>query len=721
MKKKNILLTITAIMALTGCNNNKKIKNPEGVDIAKILLANERLDENQLRNEGDLFTSGKEAFNQIQKATKKYALNPNHEVKSAFKKDGTRYTWSGLEDYSNFLSYFYSYSDSIEHSAKKGSSLIELTKESIKTTDTWIKFNGNTQILLTVDKNSETIISQDKEQYEICRRYQNDLGQNTFEMFISNNGTNAESRMTYIPGLRYEFTLLQEDDLLVIVANKDKGYWDIMSTSYNEMYNKDSMSFSNFVIKDEAIYETTYTIGNYDGSIDEYFGSIKLVSSDGKSDMISIDDNSVSIFTTGIKGLDCFYIDALDSEVGDANLYDQREQFKVLYNGEGDNRSYFTDSQSDVIAKFSNGKELKKGDSFNGGEVLGTCVNPIGDMDFYGEINLQFNESNINFILNNIESLMKEYEFTFKDDFNVIKEALTFAKKDSTDFSKYYLWQDNHINDFDSIDNAVQIEKHSINNFASLYKKYEDYPVTKMNGQWEIDDSYSFADLDIISNGSITNSETSLIIDNISVEIEQNSLLTNNTDYQICFAFAKENNNQYYDLYNLDFENPLTYEYNQNKLVDNSKFKLTQKATIELPLLEDGEYTLVAYIATASEGIRVSNPTSVHGEVNETTQNKEGFINILKNDTDNKINISSSKTSTINLSLDGDYTYEELYLLLESYAYKYGRVTGTDLEKENNNSWESIDNNSSILKGKYRLLYFNNSFEVEDYIIAIIK
>ncbi len=305
--KRKFIIGVISLLLLVGCGNKT---NPEGVDIAKVLLANERLDEDDLS--GDIFTSGKKAFNQIKEMTKKYSYQSKN-IKSAFNKNGTRYTWSDSPEYSNFLSYFYSYADSIEHNAEKGSQMIELAKTSVQTIDCWIKYDGNNQILLNVDKNSETIISRDDEQYEICRRYQNEIGQNTFEMFISNSGTNYKSRMTYIPNLRYEYTSIQNDTLLVIVANKDKGYWDIMSTSYNEQYDENSMTFSNFVMKDEAIYETTYTIEKNNGITNEILGDIKLVSSNGKCDMLSISNNQFSIFTTGINGLDSFYIDAQDN------------------------------------------------------------------------------------------------------------------------------------------------------------------------------------------------------------------------------------------------------------------------------------------------------------------------------------------------------------------------------------------------------------------------
>lgn len=713
---RKFIIGVISLLLLVGCGNKT---NPEGVDIAKILLANERLDENDLS--GNLFTSGKKAFNQIKKMTKKYSYQSKN-IKSAFNKNGTRYTWSDAPEYSNFLSYFYSYADSIEYNAEKGSELIELAKTSIQTVDCWIKYDGNNQILLNVDKNSETIISRNDDQYEICRRYQNEIGQNTFEMFISNSDTNSKSRMTYIPNLRYEYTSIQDDTLLVIVADKDKGYWDIMTTSYNLEYDENNRTFSNFVMKDEAIYETTYVLERDDGNINEYFGDIKLVSSDGKSDMLSINDNQFSIFTTGINGLDCFYIDAQDNEVCNAEN-DRSGNYKVLYIGEGNDRSYFTDDYSSVIAKFNNEKELKKGDKlYNEIEILGTSIAPIGDVDFYGKIDLSFNNNETESNLSSLEKLMKDYGFSFKDNYDVIKEAIRFSKKDSKDFGKYYLWQGNHINDFDSIDKSIKIEKDLINECDDLYSSFKDKTVIKNNDQWNIDDSYQFSNVNIVSNGNIYNENNNISINNLSLEVENTSLFTRNTDYQISFAFAKENNGKYYDLYHLDFENSISYKFEKDTLNDSSnKLQLKQNAILELPILEEGTYILVAYVSTYNDDIRITNPIGVKGNINEITNNKEGFINTLKNNENNEICINSTQTSTINIDLKGSYTYEQLYLLLESYGYKYGNVINSDLEKENNSNWDIIDNNSNITSGTYRLKYYNNILETNAYIVAVVK
>lgn len=727
MKNKKILTISLILFLLTSCGN-KKNQSITGEDFAKVLLANERLDENQLRNEGNLFDSGKKAFAQIKNAIRKYSKNTkNTEIKPAFNKEGNMYTWSAAPEYSNFLDYFYSYANGIEQNAEKGCDLIELAKSSVEIVDSWIKLSKNHQILLTVDKNSETIFSRYDDQYEICKRSQNSSGQNVFEMFIANSETNAKSRMTYIPGIKYEFTSLQDDMTLVIVANKDKGYWDIMSTTYDSQYDQNSITFSNFVMKDEAIYETSYSIMEENGKTSEYYGSIKLISSDGKNDLLSIDGSYINIYTTGINGLECFYIEANDNEVGSALDYDNNENYKVLYVGNENDKQYFTNSNGEAIARFTNGMELKKDDTFNNSEIRvnGNMVNPIGDIDFYGQIELSFANDDISYMLNGLSQVMEMCGFTFKDSFEVLRDAIIFAKNDNESFGKYYLWQGYHVNSMENIYKAIAIEHNLINDFVKLYENYKNKSVVKVNKQLEVEEEYEFSNLNIVSNGTISNIENEINIEDITLKVLDSSLFVNNSNYQISFAFAKENDNSYFDLYILDFDNPITKKFDESSLENNSaikdRFTLTQSATLKIPTLDEGNYVLVAFISTVNDGIRMTNPISISGNITEVSIEGNGSTSTLANNQENKICLNSTKSATIMLNLEGNYEYNELYLLLESYAYMNGQFGGYNLEKEKLSNWNIVEESTLIEKGTYRLKYYNSNLQMDGYIIATIN
>lgn len=710
--KKKLLISILSLMMCVSCGF--KNGNADNTTVIKVLLANERLNDDTINND-NIFVDGKKAFDTIKESSIHYSNKiKQNNIKESFNINGNRYIWKDTPDYSNFFDYFNSYSSSIEYNATQGSLLIDNTKNNVRTIDKWVKIK-NEEVLLSVEKNKETIISRTDDQYEICNRTQNEYGQNVFEMFIANSSTDAKSRMKYIPNLRYEFTSIQHDNMFVVVADKDKGYWNIMSTSFNLNEEIEETFFTNLVIKDESIYETTYS----NGINNEYYGDIKIISSDSKNDMIRIEGNNVYIYTTGINNLDSFYIDVSNDQVIDitnTGYPENIDNYQVFVIGEGNDKSYFTINNSSVIAKFENGKEMKIGDTFydDAVEVLGTNVEPIGGIDFYGIINLYFKSDDVDSILNYLNRLMNDYNFTFKDDFEVINESIKYAYVDSSNFKDYYLWHNMNINNLDNVKNIVNLEKELINNFVKLYEKNKDFEVINSNKQLSIDGNLKFSNIRIVFTGEINNSDFNISVDNFSVEVEDTSLFNVGEEYYICFALAIEKEGNYYNLLPLDLKESITKTFN-----GESNFILQQKASFSIPTLEEGEYFLVSYVASKNDDIRVTNPVSVEANVNNVHNNEDGIINEISNK-NNKIVVLSSKTSLINITLNNITSYDELYFKLESYAYKHGNTLNGKIEKENGSSWYEISVNDSISSGNYRLKFFNTSKNIESYVVAHI-
>ncbi len=710
--KKILFFVMTSVMLLTlaGCN---KVTVKNGTEAAKILLANERLDEAKLKSEGTIFTSGAKAFKKIKDTTAMYR-EQDYSVKLTSYTENNTYVWDGFNDYSNFLEYFKSYSDNIEFNAKAGADLIDSTKKNIKIVDTWIKISRYEEILLLVDEDSETILSRSDSQYEICRRKQNDLGQNVFEMFIHNSDTNSKSRMTYIPGLRYEFTMMGNDDILVIVADKDKGYWDIMSTVI-PLENQESISFTNLVMKDEAIYENSYVLFESNGERYESYNGVELVTSDGKSDLLMAAGNMLYLYTTGINGLNKLYLNAASDEVFDGSngqFPEDLDKYKVYFVGEGNDKQYYTQADSDAIAQFDSGKELKKGDVLYDGliTVSGTTIYPIGGIDFYGDITLRFNTDDINDMLNGLEMLMNDYGFTLKGDYNEIKSSVSYAIQDSINFSKYYKWQGNNINSMQDIINSIGIEQALVNDFMNIYNSVKNNEIIKLKNQGQLSNEYHFSDLIVVSSGSITNSKFNIKIDGLALKAENTNLFVLNEKYKIELGFALEEDNEFIGIYRLN-SNAEAIEYT------GSSFEATLSTAISVPTLESGNYTLVAYIATV-DGIRVTNPIALTGEIATARNDLNGLANELYS-SNGIIKLSSSKMDNINITLADKYTYYELYEELKMYAYKYGMTANSQLEYYNGTDWSVLDSSANIQSGTYRLAYITNNNTA--YIVAAIQ
>ena len=63
MKKfSKFIMMAVLLSSFAGC---KSVAPSNGTEVAKILLANERLDEGELRKDGNIFSQGKQAFDRI--------------------------------------------------------------------------------------------------------------------------------------------------------------------------------------------------------------------------------------------------------------------------------------------------------------------------------------------------------------------------------------------------------------------------------------------------------------------------------------------------------------------------------------------------------------------------------------------------------------------------------------------------------------------------------
>lgn len=698
-----IIISLCLILFIsTGCSN-KKISN--GTDAAKILLANERLDSKVLKKDENIFNKGKEAFETIKRETRKYSKRVNqNQIKNSFKKEGTKYTWSDAPEYSNFISFFDSYAINIEHTAERGSSLIDSTKKNIRIVDKWIKVD-QTEILLTVEENSETIFSRIEDQYEICRRYQNELGLNVFEMFIENTSTNARSRMTYIPGLRYEFTITQGEHMLVIVADKEKGYWDIMTTGGMVNEKNTHITFNNLVMKDEAIYETSFTITEED----IYYGGVKLVTEDAKSDILYYDHRRITLYTTGIVGLDNFYIYANDDEVYNLTQNDHRypenpKKYKVFSVGEGNDIQYFTDNVNSPTAKFENGKELNAEDAFYDNQIMvsNLLVTPTGGIDFYGEINLTFQEEDFDSNFSNLIKLADDIGFSLKGGNEQIYNSLKYALKDSINFSKYYLWQGNNINSLKEFDDSLNKELQLIEEFFNLYNSKKDLEVISIRNQAKLESSMHFTNLLYNKKGNISNEGFNIKIEELNVKTKDTILFVNGENYKLELAVALLEDSVYKNIV------PIA-SFDNSKVYNNEKeFEIEGSISATIPLLEEGEYVLVVYIATLEEGIRITKPIQLEGTITKDTISIDGIYNSIYSE-NNQIIVKSSKDININLILEGSYTYDSLYELMESYAYKHGLTTDDVLQFKEGSNWKDLSDRDNIIKGIYRLRYISDN------------
>lgn len=668
-------------------NNEITVKN--GNEIAKILLANERLDQSILEDSDKIFVSGKEAFSNILKATQLSMTKlSKREGETYTEVDGDTYKWYNDVDYSNFMSFFENYVENIEHSAETAVRMIEYTKKYIRVVNTWVR-TGNQEILLVVNENSEIILTRyDNGYFNICKRYTDENGNSVYEMAYTYD--NYISRMKYIPGLVYEFVTSwldgREDDSLYLLADNSKGYWTVLSTngmsSYIENGNVNENCFlTTLVMKDEATYIFDYMNSNYGM---EYVGDIRIVSSDGKSDLVSFSQDRITLFNTGVNGLDHLEITAPKDKVGDFDPnstidYYVYEQNNINNQGE-EYKIYSTSGVKSATAVCENGVTFTYEDKLLDGKVTvqRIDVSYVAGCDSYGMMPFYTTARSLDEQYDILKELLDYTGLTFRRDYDEVIKCIEYSIEDSKKFPKYFTINGYHVNDLEQLKKGLKIESEEYKELLNIYEQLKDVEVVDINNQEEYDSRIHFTDLEVVNQGTITNDEFTLFIENFEVKVEDTLLFVEGQEYQIVFGLLTDDNNviPFID----EKDNKFVYKKGEDFILSLSK-------EIKLPILQQGDYILSAFVSLAGENIRTSNYVVARGLVTEHTISKNGFKNTICNVENDKIMISSQIDYNIYYAFQGQITYDQLSELFAQMAYDHGMFEKIIIEQYDGENW----------------------------------
>ena len=707
MKKLLLMLLLTLSLVLIGCKEEKdpidgEINNPiedekdpykpleieikNGTEVAKILLAQQRLDSNILKNKDSIFTVGKEDFNTIIDKTRfynrRYAGRPNETYTEV---DGDTYKWYNDVDYSNFVSFFESYADGIEESAKRGADLIDYTKTNIRVVNQWVK-QGYQEYLLIVNENSEVIIKRYQgTDVSICKRYTDVSGNNVYEMLYIDK--TYITRMKYIPGLVYEYVIKPREEnsyTHYLLADNQKGYWQVLSTGgiYTDIINGEEFehnSMTYLVMKEEATYMLNYLIDENNYS---YIYNIQVVSSDGKCDLLSMSQNQIELFNTGIKGLDHLEIVVPRDKVGD--FVPNSDQELYVYEQEnwspslGNYKIYSTSGHMSATAVCENGLTFTEGDTFLDGKVITNRidVNYVAGCDSYGRIPFITTANSLDEQLEILKELMDVTGFTFRRDYDTVISCLKYAIKDAENFSKYYTLNGKHINDLENIREALEIEDLKFDDLTNIYDQVKNLTPIDIEDQETYNASIYFSEIEILET-DIINEEFKIIVNNIKVKVDDTLLFVDGEEYLIVFGLLVEDN-----IISFIDEESLKFKY-----VKGEEFILSQTREIEFPILSLGSYTLVCYVASSKEGIRITEYQKIVGEVNEATKNGDGFLNTITNNEEGNIIILSETDYNIYIQISEQLNYEQLENILAQNAYDYGMIGELIIEYFDGTNW----------------------------------
>ncbi|MBQ9132628.1 MAG: hypothetical protein IJX62_09205, partial [Clostridia bacterium] len=321
-----------------------------GTEAIRLMLANERLNSQLLKDSENIFNTGSQVFQELaakakENLVKNTYVSDNKTVSlSAFTTlstkveagdgsyveiDGNRYVWKSFTEYSNSYSYFEGLTSAVVSNAESGARLIDDVKQRVRVVDKWVDV-GYGAYYLHVEEDMELLLFRDggtSPQDSACRRYKNENGDNVYEVYIKNEI--CESRMIYIPGKKCEYSFEPVGEEFAnhdFLAENTKGFWEVVDVSRMPTH----YNVSCMVLKDDICYDAFYEPAEDRRGIN----MLKVISADKKTDILwyAPESNSTLIYLhlQGFDGVD--YMELVDDTVDKSGVYhDTQSDGKDVY------------------------------------------------------------------------------------------------------------------------------------------------------------------------------------------------------------------------------------------------------------------------------------------------------------------------------------------------------------------------------------------------------
>lgn len=689
-----------------------KTKIDSGKEAAKLLLANERLDEKVLAKI-DLGIDGTQVANLSSGTPLKLSSDSQYmRLSDTF---GVHYTWTEFEQHSHSMVEFTQFMKSIEHHVEGAASDIERMKNSIGVTDKWVDSGiiSNEELMLRVYENMDMLLVKQLEHnaLDICIRYTNESAKNVYEIYSYykyTDGSTARMKLVYIPGERYEWSSQHSTGFGdYFIAENSRGYWIATRYGFNEM----NASFTPLIIKDGLGYggyvdinapfhdrdESSIVIGAY--SVFDPINNRELFRVYKTDSMAEIE-----VYFTAIKS--GFVSVSTDDASYDAE--DKVYQTAVLNKLVTKNGEYIADDSDTGLGNFT----------FSGGYVQ----HYYGDNFDYGNIRFTINYEDgkdLNDYVLDFDDYLKSLGLELYCNMETIKESLYHGELYCQEFDTAFEWNGIKMSSFENALKAKQIFLDATETALGYYKEVKDYP--KTNTKQKLSSDADFADIDNIVMGENTYSNGVISVSNVGISITDTALFENGLEYvlKLGLALCDESGNPIsVNTVALKSENESVISYAGGDIM------LTASGNYAVPKnLVEGDYVLVVYAAD-TDGIRVSKMEKLafvsidEGKLDSSAMDIE--ISSINDNFHATYTIKNTRYIDMTATKDS-YSYDEIrrIVMQEILAYGYPDSSAV-LEHENG---DDVDKNASLTKGTYRMIAYLPTSDglAQSYVYLTIK
>ena len=686
--------------SFTGCNSKKKVSGLSGKEIAKLLLANERLDS------GDLSVGLEDS---LLAATSSITANESTTLKSAMNSmvnmdtttSGNIVSWSNFSNECNTYDFFKSYFTAIENSANMFAELIDQIKKDCGITGYWVSGNGGDKVLLKVEANQETIFVKSDLGYKVCRRYTNENADNVYEMYSKQTEGSYEERMLYVAGKRYEFSSnFGGYEGLYIVAENTRGYWNMFQVSDIE---KNRCNIMNFVSTGNMAFMFDNSMAPGMPETGEY--ALSFSTTDLTNDIIDISSSNIGMNLGAFNGIARVETDASN-----------------VWSGEGSNA--LTSGLGSLVT--TSGKRLEISTKGTEDTTFVSGISASFTKDFYGKGNhrtsgklfVNVPGENCSEQMANFKAFLSQNGLSCKYNLDYITSKYAAAQEIAKNFKYVYKWNGYSIKDYTGIENAVKVERATYKEFAAMYDAVKDLKTVVTTSFGEAFEGWTFSKINSAQCGNVTMTDNKITVENMSVAINDTAIFDTTEKYSVFLALAK-----FVYGSEADYDNAVIMEcegVDLTSFAGEASIKLNQSATFTLPrCASEGKYTVVAYVAT-EDGIRVSEMIPViFSEDIVKSETYDGFIIDYKASANNQIQIDCSASVDVYIKPEDvktSYTYDEIYEVLKQGVLSTGYyIEGANIElyDASTDSGTELETGAEISAGTYRMKFIKQIGEQE--------
>ena len=672
-----------------------------GIDAAKLLLAEERLNAQLLKNEGDIFENGVKVMNDLaskaaanldakkqsdtiklgggfrMRATDSIPLGSLGEEKRDIGKMevlGDTVEWTDLGEVSNSYEYFLNLTNNIVASAEACSDLIDFIKKNIRIVDKWVEL-AEERYYLSVGENEELLCNErgvGEDRYLIiCRRYRNEAGKDVYEMYHS-SGSSYERRMTYIPGERYEISDCRNQHF---IATNTKGYWEnyvvgAMETHYNISY---------LILKDDICY--TF------GFINDKFPTIDVISSDRQTDLFTYSPGEEStMFALKLNGFT--NIERITSP-----------KANVEFGPDGSYANLQWNDETEIHVK--GGNVIKQTQSYCDGDVLVTGIIVMALSYGYGaEMHIAVNGTP-DVALARFKQFLNETGLDCSRDINTVLEGARRSMSDSMAVFNYYQWNGYTVNNQDNVGKGHAAEIAKYDAIISLYDAVKDAETViydRDNSDLELYMSFAPIVKNEATGAAVIGNR--LAVESLTLTVNDVSLFVNDEPYRVVIALEDSSGG----IIHLEQTSSGEVRYS-----GEAEFSITvSDVEITIPALTEGSYRAVAYIAT-SDGIRSSAFDGITVGSVDGVPLTLGDVDLTAS-VDPKGGLTLTYTGRVDveaaLQSEGTLSYDAFRQLICELAFKYGIPDESCIEVLQGEEYVALNGSETeIASGNYRVAY----------------